>query len=182
MTMSLIETATIGSGGASSITFDAIAADWTDLKIVISARSTRSGIDDWIYARFNGDTTTSHYSNRWLNGTGSSASSGNQTSADGHIAFGATGSTATSNTFGNIEVYIPNYASANQKSSSVDGTPENNATSVGTFGMAIVANLWNQTDAITSITLTLANGDFVEGSTATIYGITKGSDGIVTTS
>jgi hypothetical protein len=57
--------------------------------------------------------------------------------------------TATANTFGNTEFYIPNYTSSNYKSFSVDGVTENNATAA----FALYAGLWSNTAAITSFRL-----------------------------
>jgi hypothetical protein len=89
------------------------------------------------------------------------------------------GADSTSNTFASSSLYIPNYAGSNQKSSSLDDVAENNATA---SIQEIVAQLWADTAAITSITLTANSGNFVVGSTVSLYGILKGSDGIVTTS
>jgi hypothetical protein len=79
------------------------------------------------------------------------------------------GNTATSSTFGNGELYIPNYAGSQNKSSSADVVPEENA--VGTY-MSLVANLWSNSAAINQITLT-ADGNLAQHSTATLYGIKK---------
>ena len=81
-----------------------------------------------------------------------------------------TGSTATSNTFGNSELYIPNYAGSTNKSSSADAVAESNTTTVFAY---LNAALWSSTAAITSITLTPDAGgaNFVQYSTATLYGI-----------
>ena len=64
---------------------------------------------------------------------------------------------------------------------SVDAVGENNATQAFQI---ISAGLWANTAAITSIQLIpqSGGGTFVADSTVSLYGITKGSDGIVTTS
>jgi hypothetical protein len=80
----------------------------------------------------------------------------------------ADASTDTASVFGSTEIYIPNYLSANQKSLSVDSLPENNAT--GTMA-SLLAGLWNQTSAITQITLTPYLGNWAQYSSATLYGI-----------
>jgi hypothetical protein len=61
----------------------------------------------------------------------------------------------------------------------VDTVSENNATAAF---QRIIAGLNNSTAAITSINFFPSSGNFVAGSTISLYGITKGSDGIVTTS
>ncbi len=100
-----------------------------------------------------------------LYGNGSSASTDPST----QIAMWANGANATSNTFANAELYIPNYTSSNYKSASTDSVTENNATSA----LAIMtAGLWSNTAAITSITLTPDSAtNFVQYSTFSLYGL-----------
>jgi hypothetical protein len=81
---------------------------------------------------------------------------------------GIPAATSTANTFGNVAIYIPNYTSSNNKSISVDGVGENNAT---TAFADLYAGLWANSSAITSITLYNIISDFAEFSTATLYGI-----------
>jgi len=91
------------------------------------------------------------------------------------------GSTSTANTFTNSSVYFPNYAGSTNKSMSFDLVMENN----GTLAFQeIMAGLWSQTTAISSLTFTASGSGatLVAGSTISLYKITKGSDGIVTTS
>lgn len=165
----------VGSGGAANITFSSIPATYTDLLITISGRSNHSGSFADIRVGPNG--SLSNLSVRRLLGTGSAASSDTSTSDTGVGNAGAT----TSNTFSNMQIYIPNYTSSNAKSMSVDSVSENNATA---SYQTLAAVLWNPSPqaAITSIALTWSSGNFVEFSSATLYGITKGSSGGVTVS
>jgi hypothetical protein len=78
------------------------------------------------------------------------------------------GNGATASTFGNGEVYIPNYAGSTNKSMSADGVSENNGTEAYTD---LIANLWSNTSAITSILLYPDSGTWQQYSTATLYGI-----------
>lgn len=166
VTYKLIETVTVGSGGAASITFSSIPQTFTDLLVVISGRSTRSSPanNDDIAVRPNGSTTNA--TSRYLFGTGSTAGSG----ADTKIYAGyMSAAGATASVFGNSSIYIPNYAGSTNKSFSSDGVSENNATAVG---MAIQAGLWSLTDAITSLVLVSNTAsNFVEHSSASLYGI-----------
>ena len=164
ITYEAIATVTVGSGGAADIQFTSIPGTYTDLLLKLSGRTTASGVGNFIDAAFNG--STSNFSYRLLEGNGSSALSTNGTSS---LISSATGSTATSNTFGNSEIYIANYNSSNYKSISSENMGETNAT---TAYIDIVASLWSNTAAITSITLTPSGGNnFVQYSTATLYGI-----------
>ena len=76
--------------------------------------------------------------------------------------------TYTANTFSNFSTYIPNYAGSNNKSYSVDGVTENNATA---SYQIMYAGLWSNTAAINQITLVPDTLNFVQYTTATLYGI-----------
>ena len=176
--MQAIETVTVGSGGAASITFSAIPADYTDLKLVISARCDNSNRQD-IFAQFNG-VSTATYSMRRLYGEGSgSGQSDSVSNNDNGFRCGrSTSVNDTASTFASTNIYIPNYSvSGVAKTASAETAEENNATSALQF---IWADYWSGTDAIASILLQNLAGNFVEHSTATLYGILAGSDGTTT--
>ena len=173
MTMTHIETVTVGSGGAASIAFSAIAGDFTDLVLVYSLRNSTN--TNYQTMSFNG--STSNFTQRQLDGEGSgSGTSASRT--DSVIRLTAVPSVATASTFSSAQIYIPNYTASVNKSFSVDGVTENNATQAF---QVLIAGLWSQTAAITSITLT-SPANFVEHSSASLFGITAGSDGIVSVS
>jgi hypothetical protein len=168
--MKLIAKNVLGSS-ASNVEFTSIpGTGYTDLLLVISARSDRSGFDsDLIEMTFNSSTTG--YSWRQLYGNGSSAASYSYTTA--YVSGGrCTGAASTSSTFGNSECYIPNYAGSTNKSISMTGVGETNAT---TAGMDAVAGLWSNTAAITSIKLTASGSGvtFASGSSFFLFGISK---------
>jgi len=157
-----IATVTVGSGGAANIEFTSIPATYTDLVLLTSLRSASN--DSAAAVEFNG--SSSSKSTRGLYGNGSAAFSYSGTGPLGGLS---NGSTTTASTFANSILYIPNYAGSNNKSSSMDGVTENNATAANAF---FNANLWSNTAAITSIKIvneTAAN--FVQHSSATLYGI-----------
>jgi hypothetical protein len=161
-------TVTVGSGGAATIDFTSIPATYTDLIVLLSGRSTALNTDENISLRFN--SSTSGYSRRVLTGNGASATSSNSASEAEMFIGDVSGSTATSDTFGNLAIYIPNYASANNKSVSVDNVQETNAT---TAYARLIAGLWSNTAAITSLSVRPYGGstNFAQYSTASLYGI-----------
>jgi len=161
-TFTLIASSTVGPGGASSIDFTSIPQTYTDLLVKVSARNSDTGTANNLYVGFNGVNT--NQSARKLVGTGSSAS----TSSDGNIILNMVASSATSNIFNNAEIYIPNYTGSQNKSVSIDSVNENSATDATS---RIEAGLWSSTAAITSINLTGQSGNFVQYSTAYLYGI-----------
>jgi hypothetical protein len=167
-TYSKLAETTVGAGGASSIIFNNIPQNYTDLVLKVSLRSDRgSGArQDNPFLTFNG--TTTGYTEKRLYGTGSAAASANWTS--GSIVLGnIPASSATVNTFGNIEVYIPNYAGSFNKSMSVDGVQEDNQTEAYA---ELDAGLWSSPAAISTLLIALGSTwKFVQYSTATLYGI-----------
>lgn len=172
MTMTLISTTTVGAGGASTISISSIPQTYTDIEIVFSGRTTYSGATtDFCRLTFNG--STSSYSGIYLRGNGSSVQT--STIQSTNIRVDVPSSTAVSNTFGNAQFYVPNYAGSSNKSVSVDYvTEDNNSTSY----LYLIAGLWSNSAGITSVSIDSGNGaNFVQYSTMSIYGITKGSGG-----
>lgn len=165
-----IATTTVGSGGAANIEFTSIPGTYTDLLLKYSLRATTTGaVSRGVIVTLNNN--TSSYSGRYLQGDGSSVTTGsNPTGTDDFYAGECTAAGATSNTFGNQEFYIANYAGSDYKSISVDAVAETNAT---TQYMSLTANLWSNTAAITSIKLIPSSDNFAQYSTATLYGISK---------
>jgi hypothetical protein len=171
--MKLIESKTLATAAA-SIEFTSIPQDATDLVVLMSLATTNT--DKNIFIRFNGSTTSYSYRNLLGLGSGSGISQNSSTSG-GQIG----GMRAiTSNTFANAQAYIPNYTGSTNKSYSSESVSESNSADAYLF---LVAGLWSNTAAITSLTIFEFTGDnLLAGSTASLYKITKGSDGIVTTS
>jgi hypothetical protein len=169
--MELIESKTLATA-ASQIEFTSIPQTFTDLVVLASLRGDET---PFLSLRFNG--STSNFTNRQLSGEGSPVSSFTRTDTfAGYI----TQPSQTANTFASYGLYIPNYAGSTNKSFSIDYVTENNAT---TAFQGLVAGLWSDTSAITSIQFAIFGaGNYVAGSTISLYGVLKGSDGIVTTS
>ena len=111
----LLERITVGAAGASSVTFNNIPqTGYTDLKVVMSARVDAAQYTTENYMQFNYPNTgyNSGYSNRMLyaGGTGVYSTSNSSTSQINWLEENS--ATSTSNTFGNTEIYIPNYTSS----------------------------------------------------------------------
>jgi len=157
-TFTLIEAKTLASA-VSSVTFSSIPQTYTDLKVVFSPRSSVSAVADNMVLKLNTNTISSI---KHLGGNGSTASSNN---SEFMVVPGAT---ATASTFGNTEIYIPNYTSSNNESVSVDSVSENNATAAYAF---LDAGLYTVASAITSLEITANGANFVQYSTFYLYGI-----------
>jgi hypothetical protein len=165
-----ISTVTVGSGGTATIDFNNIPQSYTDLCIFISARSslnTQAGVK----IQFNSN-SSAVYDIRNITANGSSPNSGNATNQSfGYDVALTNPANYTANTFSNGYIYIPNYTSSNNKSFSVDTIVENNATLAD---CALEAGIWRNTAPITSVNLSdLGGGNFVQYSSASLYGIRK---------
>jgi hypothetical protein len=164
MSMSLVSTVTVGSGGAASIEFTGIGGTGKDLLVLVSGRASAAADLRDLELQFNND-TGSNYSVVGLGGSGSSIS--NIIFTDVSFQAGRLpAANATASTFGNNAIYIANYASSSAKSLSVDAVTENNATLAVQF---IEAGRWSGTAAITSIKLFPESGNFAQHSTASLY-------------
>jgi hypothetical protein len=170
-TYSLISSVTVGSGGAANITFSSIPSTFTDLCLVTSARSNVAGTyGTGFYLEFNNSGGTA-YDTRALEGYSSSVGS-YTTGGFSALNLGAVvGSSQTANTFNNTQVYIPNYASSNNKSTSIDNVQENNSSTAWDNNLS--AGLWSNSAAINQIKLTANTGSFVQYTTAYLYGISN---------
>ena len=164
-TCKLIAKVSLGSDAA-EMDFTSIPATYTDLYLVASIRGVRASTVDDIYMKVNGVTTDR--TRRSLYGTGSSAAS--ESASNSYIGT-VTATNATADTFGSVEVYIPNYAGSANKSYSATSAQETNASTAYIFA---TAGLWSSTAAITGLTLYSINGNNLKvGSSAFLYGITK---------
>jgi hypothetical protein len=166
--MRLITSAVLTSAQA-NIVFTSITGAFDDLVLMMSLRSSADNAGGTI--AFN--TGGSYRRVRFL-GLGNTASFDNAT-----VDYQVNTSVSTANVFSNGTIYIPNYIGSTIKSYSSTSSNENNATAASN---SIIGGIWASLDPITQITLTPGAGNFVAGSEVTLYGITRGSDGIVTVS
>lgn len=170
-TYELIKGETLASSAA-SYTFTAIPSTWTDLVLRASVRGQYSGAID-LNITVNGDTSSTLYSTTYLNVYGGSPSSGRYSSRNQwEMQNSLQSNSATANTFGSIELYIPSYTVAGNKPASLALVAEDNASGFTGSGSgyameAVGAHLWRNTAAITSITITGG----LAGSSYYLYGI-----------
>ncbi len=163
-TFELIASSTVGSGGAAEIEFTSIPSTYTDLALYVSLRDNGANIYSLAFVKFNN--STSNLSSRGLEGNGAAVSS--YVNSTTIYINSANGASSTSNSFSNSLIYIPNYAGSTNKSVSVDGVMENNAT---TAYASLQAGLWSNSAAINQVTLYSTTGNWVQYSTAYLYGV-----------
>jgi hypothetical protein len=144
-----------------SYTFSSIPATYTDLVLVVSNLTTTVAGQS-IYMEFNGD-NSAVYSETWLNGDGTSATSVRRT-ADTKAFMGGYGS-GTSTTIGCMATaHIMNYSNTTT-----------NKTALARYSLTTVesntlVNLWRSNAAINAIKV-YTGGTMAIGTTFTLYGI-----------
>jgi len=158
-----IATTTLSTTTA-SVTFSAIPATYTHLQLRITARST--GSLDVIY-RLNGDTTAANYRTHLLYGNGTSATSG--TIANEAYITDIASTSTIADAFGVAVVDFLDYANTNKYkvTRSLGGFDMNGATGY----ILLISSLWQNTNAITSITMNPITGSFAQYSSFALYGI-----------
>jgi hypothetical protein len=180
MSMTLIEHYEVPSGGVSSIVFDEIPDTFTDLYLVTSIRDTSAGFQ-LLLMDINGSATNRRWRSLFGNGVGGV---GSQDETAGNpanmiaLVNGATSPALNVIAYTSAQIYLPNYRSSSNKSFSAESTTENNSGENYNF---LMAGIWEQTAAITSLTVKTTNS-VAEFSSATLYGVLAGSDGIVSVS
>lgn len=163
----LIETVTVGSGGAASVSFTGLSAyssTYEHLQIRMVVRTTRTDPSDNIRLRFNGDSTLNNYRFHRLNGDGSTVGSGTGTNSFIET-YRAAGSTATANAFGAsvVDILDAYSTSKNKVIRNLAGLPTEPS-------VWLSSGLWLNTAAITQIDLTSLNS-FAQYSRFSIYGL-----------
>jgi hypothetical protein len=166
--------AELASGSQATIDFTSIAQDYTDLYLVASLRTNRNDMYDDFRIQLN----TTDGTSRIFYGDSSNHSTFTQPTM---LNIGSAGNTTTSGIFGNASVYIANYSSTTaSKILTFDGVGENGATrSYQAFSIGV----WNNNSAVNAVKIQPGDGtSFSQYSSATLYGIKKGSSGGVTAS
>jgi hypothetical protein len=159
------------------VTFSNIPQNYTDLKVVLSTRgSSNSYFTQGIRITFND--ITSGYTTKIVGSDSVDAVSGSNPYSVTSASIGMFGNNgqSTASTFGNAEIYIPNYAGSNHKSFSMDSVTETNGSSRYNTQMYFSAGLLSNAAAITSIKFEpqTDEGTFVANSTFTLYGVSNG--------
>jgi hypothetical protein len=157
------------TNSAASIVINNIPQFYTDLYLVTSLRDdvASTGWENaFIYP--NGVTTNmgTVFAFGWSTNVGSAQNTPSviyhQTARGGNEA----------NTFSSSNVYIQNYSSSLFKGIRCETSVERN---VAAGINAITSSMWTNTAAITSLQIVAASGNFVAGSSATLYGINRTS-------
>jgi len=153
-TMTPIETVTVSAaGGTTGIQFNNIPQTYTDLVILLSAKTSRTQdntLMEPMQIRFNSSTSGYRSKNlQGLPGTGYQVLSGGTTGETSMQIGQAPGTfSETASTFSNQMYYIPNYKNSTYKTVHCDSVTEGNRTDTA---LQIDAGIWDNSAAITSI-------------------------------
>ena len=163
-----ISTVTVGGGGSASISFTSIPGTYTHLQVRFMARGTATAAGVGLRERLNSDTSAS-YSSHQLYGSGASvAATGGGSQSEMEIG-GMTGATAGSNIFGVGVLDILDYSSTDKYKTLrlLDGRDVN-----GSGGYIFFeSGSWQNTNAVTTVQIYPASGNFEQYSQFALYGI-----------
>ncbi len=156
------------AGGTSDINFTNIPQTYQDLFVVVNGRGDYAGTEVLIQSYVNGDFATV-YSRTTLTGDGTSPGSERFTAQSG-LQFGwIPAANATAGVFGSITAHILNYSNSSTFKTCIGRTAGDRN---GTGRVSLTAALYRGTAAITSLGVaTYGVGNFVSGTTITLYGI-----------
>jgi len=163
-----IATTTVGSGGTGTVTFSSIPGTFKHLQLRGIVRNTSAGSSiNGVFAQFNSD-TAANYSRHNLIGDGASATASASTSTTNVLAGQYPQGGTTANIFGVFVLDILDYQNTNKNKTTrgLFGTDLN-----GSGQIRFNSGNWRDTSAITSITLTPEDANFVQYSSFALYGI-----------
>lgn len=152
------------------VTFSSLGS-YTHLRIVYSARGDQVATSTNINLTFNGD-TGANYDRENLNGSGTTASAGEAIAGTSAAIATIAAASAPAGSFGSGEILIHDYRGTAFRKGAVNSARRTAADSSGNIFVTFFGIQWRDTSAITSITLTLASGNFVSGSKFSLYGMT----------
>jgi hypothetical protein len=158
-----IATTTVGSGGASSVTFSSIPSTYTHLQLRGRCSNAYGSGNSNVSVYANSDTTTTNYYSHYLYGNGSSA--GASSSANSLQTFQASGSSTYPSVF---VLDLLDYTNTNKYKTfrTLSGYDAN-----GSGLMALTSALWKNTAAVSSLQFVAEDGNWNAGTTFALYGI-----------
>jgi len=159
------------TGAVASWTSGTIPASYDHLCLMVSGRTDQAAVYSAQEVRFNGDSGANYRSENFYGWQASSFST-DHTVTSGIAYPMLTGSTPTAETFGAMTVWVPHYANTvNHKAALVQSTAPYEST--GSGQVRFTGGRWEDTSAITTITvIPLSGDDLVQYSTFTLYGLT----------
>ncbi len=159
---------TVTSGSQSTVTFTSISNAYEDLIIQVNGRANYAADFSNVYVRFNGDTGANYISNYFQNAN-STAQYGTNTGLTSAFFGKITGSSSAANYAGSCTATIPSYARTTFYKNVLGQLGTLSSNLAGDVA-GVNASTWLNTAAVTSITLILDGGNFLDGTVVTLYG------------
>lgn len=159
-----------GTGSSGVITFSGIPATYRELELSIYGRSSASSTAVQCQMTLNGNTTAGDYDSEWGLASQTSASAVEHLGDVGYVDVGNfPGANSTANLFSSTKVWFPEYAQTTGWKT-VHFLTANLLTLVtGNLTPRFGSAAFESTAALSSITLTLASGNWIAGSRATLW-------------
>jgi hypothetical protein len=153
-----------------TVTFSSIPSTYDHLVLRVSARTTTTTTVSSFYYLCNGDTGSNYYGG-FIYAENSSIGGGSQAMTTlgnfGGVMY-IPGASASANVFSANEITFWNYKSSYKKTAGqFSGAPN----AAGLSGASWAGMVWNNTTAISSLTLTTSSGNFDTYSTFRLYGL-----------
>jgi hypothetical protein len=157
-----IATVTVGAGNATSIDFTSISGTYKHLQLRCFLRNTTALAS--LFMNFNSD-SGANYARHRLSGEGSTVSAAAATSAT-YMGLGDVPTTTSTFYASVIDILDYSNTSKNKTVRNLNGYDLNGSGEIG-----IRSNLWANTSAITSISVTPGSNQFAQYSQIALYGI-----------
>lgn len=167
----LIQSTTVGVGGAASVSFNSIPQGYSDLLIKVSAKNTASLSTNgqyWLLLQLNSLSSIGTTRNIWAYSTNVAADTAGS-GAYTKVGWITDNRTSSLNTFSNSDIYISNYTSTTNNKVILSNTASETNDVYGWLDMS--SALMSTTAAVTSLTLYPEANNFAQYSTFYLYGI-----------
>jgi hypothetical protein len=166
----LVKIAEQTPSGVAFVTFSSLGS-YTHLEILWSARGTEAATSTNMNLTFNGD-TGANYDRQLLSGNATTVAAAEALAATSAAIGSVTAASATADMAGTGVLRIFDYRGTTFQKGGVSNENLRRATTSGNTFTRQFSIGWRNTAAITSVTITLAAGNFVAGSKFSLYGIT----------
>ena len=156
-------------GGSNSYTFT-VSGGARDLRLMVRGAGTTAATYVTVQVQFNGDSGTNYdWESITFNNTSSSTSAGFASQTSLPVGF-LPASTGPTNAGGSTEVIIQDYSGAVFTKSVMARSGVRTGSGAASLYATAGWGDWNNTAAVTSVTVSLSAGNFAAGSTVSLYG------------
>lgn len=156
----------VAAGDSGTMSVGSIPGTYSALLIHFQGRGDSATNNQSAYCRLNGD-SGANYSCEMTGGSGTSSSTSQSTGAASLIDMAVPAATSTALRTGTIQTTIIGYANAFSKVA----TSSISAYNYETFQAWLAHSVWASASAVTSVTFGVNAGNWVAGSTLTVYGM-----------